>query len=81
MVRGVEPASAKVVEDNRNAAYAVTAAHLLAREPELATAGPGRLWRRVMQEQGLDPGKRPNGQMDVVLSLWNGGHLRVPHPD
>jgi hypothetical protein len=76
LVRGVtaEPTNT-VAEENANGTYAITAARLLAADPELAKLGPAKLWRRVMEELGLDPTKAHNKQMDVVLSLWNAGQL------
>jgi hypothetical protein len=77
LVRGVAPAAPDDVAEGANATYAVTAAHLLAADPALAAGGPLKLWRRVMEELGLDPSKRHNGQMDVVLALWTSGALSV----
>jgi len=49
-----------------NKSYAIESVRLLLREPSLAGDGPGKLWRRVMRGRK----KQPNGQMDVVLALW-----------
>jgi hypothetical protein len=77
LVRGVAPAESDDLVMGANATYAVTAAHLLAADPSLATEGPTKLWRRVMKELGLEPSKQPNGQMDVVLTLWTSGALSI----
>ena len=76
LVRGVARTQAGDRAEDANATYAVTAAHLLAAEPELAAGGPVKLWRRVMEELGLNPSKRHNRQMDVVLALWTSGALK-----
>jgi hypothetical protein len=78
MVRGIPPAASARAVIRKNASYAITAAHLLAADPRLADAGPTKLWRTVMEETGSSPSKRPNGQMDVVLSLWTKGFLAAP---
>jgi hypothetical protein len=78
LVRGVAPAESDDLTERANASYAITAAHLLAADPTLVEQGPTKLWRRVMTEQGLDPSKQPNGQMDVVLTLWKSGLLTLP---
>jgi hypothetical protein len=75
LVRGVPATQSDDLMESANGTYAVTAAHLLAAEPALAADGPTKLWRRVLEELGLDPSKRHNGQMDVVLSLWTSGSL------
>lgn len=79
LVRGVpaDPADA-VLEETANASYAITAAHLLATEPALAKGRKAKLWSRVMEELGLNSSKRHNSQLDVVLALWNAGHISIP---
>jgi hypothetical protein len=53
-----------------NAEYAVTAADILAATPGRKYTPPA-LWREVMAGEE----KRHNGQMDVVLALWENGDL------
>ena len=50
-----------------NKDYALRAVELLRSDPRLADSR-ARLWERVVREE-----KRPNGQMDVVISLWESG--------
>ena len=57
----------------KNRDYAVAAAELLAREPQLAEDCV-RLWQRVLG--GVT--KQHNSQMHVVLALWRSGLLSVP---
>lgn len=53
-----------------NKAYALEAVRLLEMDASLADQ-PSELWQRVMRSLGEDENKRANGQMDVVLALWN----------
>lgn len=71
-VRGIPRGDYTQSEDNKR--YAIDAVRLLRRDPNLAepsasAGGAARLWAAVMKG---DP-KRPNGQMEVVLALWNTG--------
>lgn len=54
-----------------NKAYAVRAVGLLCSKPHFAT-DVTKLWGELMRG-GDDENKRHNGQMDVVIALWNAG--------
>jgi hypothetical protein len=56
---------------SENKGYAVDAVRLLRKDPNLAGLGAGELWKRVMKGRP----KKPNSQMEVVLSLWSNGHI------
>jgi hypothetical protein len=60
-------------DNRRNRLYSVAAVNLLAADNDLADKGKRELWRRVLERTESDPNKRPNEQMDVVLSLWTHG--------
>lgn len=70
MVIGVAAGTYTRSRDNK--AYAVLAAALLTRHPELAANTPRALWDRVLGG-GV---KRYNSQMDVVLALHRRGMLQ-----
>lgn len=55
-----------------NKKYAVEAVKFLRISPSLAKH-PRELWNRVTHNQP----KAHNGQMDVVLALWNAGYIRA----
>ena len=67
LVQGI-PKGKYLKNPSLNAQYAVRAVTLLRSQPGLAV-GQDKLWRLSC---GC-PGKRHNGQMDVVLGLWNRG--------
>lgn len=58
------------VKGGKNKSYAVHAVHMLCRNPSLGNDRPTQLWRKVMGEMGIKD-KQHNGQMDVVLALWD----------
>lgn len=62
----------KYTKSQKNKLYAVLALIQLCNDPTLAS-NPKALWRAV----GC-PNITQNGQMDVVISLWNGGLLKCP---
>jgi len=64
--------SAKYTRSKLNKEYALTAVGMLRTEPDLSQEDAAALWRRVQSDQE----KAHNQQMDVVLSLWNGGYIR-----
>ncbi len=68
-VKGVPPGNYSAGLDNKS--YAVKAAQLLGTNPRLAASGASELWRLVMDGRV----KKPNSQMDVVLSLWSEGFI------
>ena len=69
-LRGISPSTQGAAHLGANARYAVEAVSLLTKNPELATGSKAALWSRVMLVTGSDATKKPNGQMDVVVSLW-----------
>jgi hypothetical protein len=58
---------------SENKSYAVDAVRLLRKDPSLAEAGAGELWKRVMKGRS----KKANSQMDVVLSLWTNNYISL----
>jgi hypothetical protein len=58
-------------ESGKNKRYAVDAVTLLRRKPALA-ANRDALWVAVLRGTA----KQHNGQMDVVIALWNEGIIR-----
>jgi hypothetical protein len=68
LVKGV-PAG-RYTRSEKNKAYALDAVALLETKPGLATR-PRALWAAVMGGES----KAHNGQMDVVVALWNQGTL------
>ena len=72
LIKGVPPGAYSRSVDNRR--YAQTAVRLLLEDATWATR-PTRLWSTVAEKAGS---KRHNGQMDVVLALWQAGLLQTP---
>lgn len=68
MVEGIPAASYTTSDLNKG--YALKAVGMLRQEPALSGSALA-LWRAV--QEGGD--KVHNGQMDVVIALWNGGFL------
>jgi hypothetical protein len=68
LVRGV--ARGEGSRNGKNAGYALKAVNLLRADPSLAS-GQRALWAEVVGPEH----KAHNGQMDVVLSLWNAGEI------
>ncbi|GEJ56610.1 DUF6979 family protein [Anaeromyxobacter diazotrophicus] len=56
----------------KNKQYAVAAVNILRRRASPVLPTPVTLWLEVQGGEW----KQPNGQMDVVLGLWNAGHIR-----
>lgn len=73
LVRGV-PAG-QYTRSQDNAGYAVAAARLLHQNASLANLSCPQLWARVLQHVGMRGSKTHNGQMDVVLSLFQNSLL------
>jgi hypothetical protein len=59
-----------------NKRYAEAAVRLLQRDSSWSEK-PGQLWSEVAEATGK---KQHNGQMDVVISLWNSGFLHSGLP-
>ncbi len=64
------PAKLNYQPKSQNAKYAIKAVELLKQEPCLAE-NKKRLWNMVIENMLIDESKEHNGQMDVVLALWN----------
>lgn len=69
-LRGISPLTQGSVNLGANARYAIEAMSLLEKNPELAAGSKAALWSRVMHATSSDIAKKPNAQMDVVVSLW-----------
>ncbi|MBM4306311.1 MAG: hypothetical protein FJ123_06185 [Deltaproteobacteria bacterium] len=63
LIKGVPPG--KYTRSSKNKCYAVDAVKLLKQEPTLAD-DQEMLWSKVVKGEK----KKPNNQMDVVISLW-----------
>ena len=70
LIRGVPANSCTQASRSPNRVYATTAVRLLVADPDLSQGSKAVFWRRVMKELGTDAKKKPNDQLDVVLSLW-----------
>lgn len=75
LVRDVSPSTCPEPSTSANRRYAVTAVRLLEADAHLVRGSKIDLWRQVLRELGMDPKKKPNEQMDVVLALLNHGLL------
>jgi hypothetical protein len=71
LVKGIPAGS--YTKSVHNKKYALRAVSLLRSEPSLS-GSVKNLWDRVQDIDG--EGKAPNGQIDVVLALWQKGLLR-----
>jgi hypothetical protein len=71
LLAGVPASSCRSVDSRANRLYARLTVRLLDAEPGLAGGSRAEIWRLVMRASGADPHKRSNGQIDVVLALWN----------
>ena len=60
--------------NSKNGKYAMVAVALLMAQPQLAKSKQ-TLWFKVLNSFGDDLGKKHNGQMDVVISLWEKGYI------
>ncbi|MBD2497705.1 DUF6979 family protein [Nostoc sp. FACHB-280] len=69
LVVGVSPNTVKLI-DSKNGNYAVKAVELLVANHNLARQGKTKLWELVMSELKENWNKAQNGQMDVVMTLW-----------
>ena len=59
-----------------NGRYALKAIELLINEPPLSKS-KNELWKRTMLELKEDPNKAQNGQMDIVIALYDNKLLRL----
>jgi hypothetical protein len=70
LIRGIPRLDDGANGQRPNREYAITAARLLALRSGLTALSRTDLWTRVLTELRLDPKKRHNQQMDIVMSLW-----------
>ena len=54
---------------SQNGDYALEGLRILAGNPSL-TSHPKTLWREVLKNLELDEEKQPNGQMEVLIALF-----------
>ena len=73
-VRGGSPGN--YTRSLKNKDYAVKAADMLKANPSLVSLKERGLWQKVMKSLGEPVGKVHNQQMDVVLTLFQSGHIR-----
>lgn len=60
--------------NSKNGKYAMVAVEFLRAQPQLAKS-KHNLWVKVLNSFGDDLEKKHNGQMDVVISLWENGYI------
>jgi hypothetical protein len=72
-IKGVP--SGNYTDSIKNKEYGITAAALLEQNPSLA-AKKKVLWQETMRKTQNDENKKHNGQMDVVISLYNNKLLK-----
>lgn len=80
LIVGVKGTSDIAVKESINAQYAVAAVEILKKEKKNGRDAPSKeqLWESVCQSVCPgDPDKCPNGQMDVVLELYEEGLLNL----
>lgn len=70
LLAGVPSSRCGRTTSGRNRRYATVAVELLRADPGLANENKVELWKRVLQMSQEDLNKKPNAQMDVVLTLW-----------
>ncbi|MBF0212816.1 MAG: hypothetical protein HQM00_04520 [Magnetococcales bacterium] len=77
-IDGIEAGSySSSSEDNVNKEYALILVKLIAEKPEIRL-NRNNLWKEFGKIIGKELSK--NGQMDVVIALWNAGYLKKSHP-
>jgi len=74
-ITGIPAGKYDASSPNPNGGYAIEALQLLQSDPMLA-ADKSRLWGRLSKKP-----ETKNSQMDVVVSLWNEGLLRLSPRD
>ena len=64
-------------KSTKNKKYAIQGIILIRKKPSLSTTySPQELWEEVMTSLNMDKNKAHNGQMNIVLDLWNHGYIR-----
>ena len=77
LVKGI-PKGTYTRRDNINAPRAVSAVHLLHKNPNLARLPARELWICVLKHRGENPLLNYDCQMHVVLALWHADMIAVP---
>jgi hypothetical protein len=73
LVKGIPPGT--YTDSVKNAMYATSAVVLLKARLPVPTSNPNELWILTLSSIGEDVNKEHNGQMDVVLALWDNGWI------
>jgi hypothetical protein len=73
LIKGVP--SGNYTRSKSNKGYALAAVELLRKNPSLAE-NADVLWRETMKKTKNDESKTHNGQMDVVIALYNNKRLK-----
>lgn len=63
-------------KSTENKKYTIQGIILIRKRPSLSTYSPQALWEEVMTSLNMDKNKTHNGQMNIVLDLWNHGYIR-----
>jgi len=71
-VKGIPPGN--YTNSIKNKKYAVVAVNFLKRNPSLAHVSASSLWQKVIKSLSIRILKH-NGQMNIVLDLWNNGYI------
>lgn len=71
---GIPPRNYTRSTDNKK--YAIEAVVLLRKNPSMTSSSGQMLWKKVMSSLKVDKTKTHNGQMNIVLDLWNQGYIR-----
>ena len=74
-LRGIAAGSSPPATDRQSAKFAREALNVLRREPELAE-DKAALKRRVFGMRGEEGFRTPNGEVEVVLALWEAGLMQ-----
>jgi hypothetical protein len=71
MLTGVEPNSCPAALNTRSGQFTLDALTILRMDPLLAFQ-PSELKRLTFGERGSEGFRTPNGEVEVLLGLWNG---------
>ena len=75
LIRGVPSGDYGRGSSGKNALYAVAAAEIIRKDGAASARGADALWLMSLEKVGAEMDKRPNSQMEVVLTLYNLGLL------
>jgi hypothetical protein len=79
-VVGVQPGRCPKARDSSSAEYAMKALEHLRGDPSLATRPP-RLKQIVFGKPDDTDYRRPNGEVEVLVTLWSAGLIRPEDPN